>query len=399
MRSTLPPASHPPGHAVGDAGMPLQRLRHALDDDAAGFRTLADHAPVVIWVTDADGACTFLNAAWYRTTGQTEAQALGFGWLDATHPDDRLRSQDEFLEANAARRPFRLEYRLRQADGAYRWSIDAAAPRFDADRTFLGYVGTVMDIDERKRVEGELQRLADDLAESDRRKDEFLATLSHELRNPLAPLVNALSVLARTVPPQDAASHRALALAERQARQLGRLVDDLLEVTRIRRGSIELRREPFALADVVRDAVEARRPGIDQRRQTIEVVLPDGPLQVVADPVRIAQVLDNLLTNAKKFTPDGGKIRVECRARGRWVETCVSDSGIGIEPADLPRVFELFTQLDDGLARSSGGVGIGLALVRHLVELHGGEVAVASDGRGCGACFSVRLPRDPPAGP
>ena len=230
------------------------------------------------------------------------------------------------------------------------------------------------------------------LREADTRKDEFLAMLAHELRNPLAPLTNALRLLERGVPAQ--AAQAAVGMAQRQTRQLTRLVDDLLEVSRITQGKIGLRRRPVAVADVVRDAAGSVATMLAVRGQTLALDLPeDGTLRLDADPARLLQVLENLLTNASKYSDDGGAITLRVCAEADMVRIEVSDAGVGIAPEALPQLFQLFSQVDATIDRSQGGLGIGLALVRRLVELHGGAVSAHSAGKGQGATFVVRLPR------
>jgi signal transduction histidine kinase len=231
------------------------------------------------------------------------------------------------------------------------------------------------------------------LREADRRKDEFLAMLAHELRNPLAPLRNAIALLSRTLGP-GTAQRQSLEMADRQVRQLTRLVDDLLDVSRITQGKITLHREQLAVCAVVAEAVEAIRPVVEQRGQRLSLRLPPESPTVRADPLRLAQVLENLLSNASKYTDPGGAIDVEVEAADDEVAIRVRDTGIGLPPEQLERVFELFTQVDAGSDRTQGGLGIGLSLVRQLVAMHGGRVTAHSDGPGRGACFVVRLPRE-----
>ncbi|RPH42290.1 MAG: sensor histidine kinase [Burkholderiales bacterium] len=231
------------------------------------------------------------------------------------------------------------------------------------------------------------------LRDADRRKDEFLAMLAHELRNPLAPLRNAIGVLARTLG-ADPIPQRTVAMADRQVRQLTRLVDDLLDVSRITQGKIALDRRPIAVSDAVSEAVEAIRPALEQRGQRIAVRLPPSSPVARADGLRLAQVLENLLSNASKYTDPGGFIEISVTDTGEGIEIRVRDTGIGLPPEQLDRVFDLFTQVESGSDRAQGGLGIGLSLVRTLVELHGGRVSAHSDGPGRGACFVVRLPHE-----
>ncbi|MBX5483918.1 MAG: response regulator [Myxococcaceae bacterium] len=241
-------------------------------------------------------------------------------------------------------------------------------------------------------------RLHHDLQMADRRKDEFLAMLAHELRNPLAPILTAME-LARHAGTTDPQLRRAHAVVERQARHMVRLVEDLLDVSRITRGKVELRRERVDLRQILENAVQTSRPVIEHRQHTLEILLPEEPIPVDADPARLEQVVTNLLNNAARYTEPGGNITL----RG-WVdggEACISvkDTGVGIPHDMLRRVFDLFVQVNPGLDRSKGGLGLGLTLVRRLVEMHGGSVIAQSDGPGAGSVFVVRLPLAQPPGP
>jgi signal transduction histidine kinase/ActR/RegA family two-component response regulator len=242
-------------------------------------------------------------------------------------------------------------------------------------------------------TERQLRLVAEERArEESRRKDEFLATLAHELRNPLAPVRHGLDVL--RMPLADPEMRvRVVDMMERQIAHMVRLVDDLLEVSRITRGKIELRRETVDLASVVRSAVEAAAPAVEAGHHRLSVNLLAEPVLVDGDPVRLAQVVGNLLNNAAKYTEDGGHIRVKVARRDGHAEITVRDTGIG--PDRLPHVFELFTQIDRTSGRAQGGLGIGLALVANLVRMHGGTVEAHSDGPGCGSDFVVMLPLAP----
>jgi signal transduction histidine kinase/ActR/RegA family two-component response regulator len=248
-----------------------------------------------------------------------------------------------------------------------------------------------LEVGERRRLEEELQQRNEELAEADRRKDEFLAMLGHELRNPLAPIRNALELL-QELGPAEPQLRDAHAMIERQLDHLTRLVEDLLDVARITRGKILLRSEPIRLAAVLQGAIESTRPLIEANRHALNVSLLPEPIWVSADPTRLEQVFANLLNNATKYTERGGSIEVIEEEDNGAVRVRVRDTGFGIPVTMLPHVFDLFTQADRTLDRAQGGLGIGLTLVKTLVELHGGTVAAHSDGPGQGSEFVVRLP-------
>ena len=240
-----------------------------------------------------------------------------------------------------------------------------------------------------RKAERERQAALEALQEADRRKDEFLAMLAHELRNPLAPIRNAVEIL-RTG--DEAIRERARQMVGRQVEHLARLVDDLLEVSRITQRKVVLQRKPVTLGSIVQSALEVARPLAESQQQRLEVSLPGEELWLEVDPVRMSQVIGNLLHNAAKFTPRAGRIALRCAARGDVLEIVVADNGMGIAPEVLPHVFDLFSQGDRSLERSQGGLGIGLSLVKGLVEMHGGRVIAESEGNGRGSAFRIELP-------
>jgi PAS domain S-box-containing protein len=307
------------------------------------------------------------------------------------HPDDAHRVQ---LALQAAMRPgerFNVVFRNRRGEIDWRWVEIAGRFFFDDLGRPLHLIGVIADISERKDMEDALRKLAGDLAEADARKDEFLATLAHELRNPLAPIRNGIELLKRA-PGDPAQVDRVTGVMDRQMSHLVRLVDDLIDVSRITRNKLELRREWVQLAQVVQAAVEASRPLVESRGHHLEVRLPSAPVPLDADLTRLVQVFANLLNNAAKYTDRGGAIRLSAERRGGEVEVVVEDNGSGIPRDQQHRLFEMFTQLDRSLERAQGGLGIGLAMVRRLVELHGGTVAIESEGAGRGTRAIVRLP-------
>ena len=270
--------------------------------------------------------------------------------------------------------------------------VAAAVTAFkDANGKVSYFAANFRNISQRRSLEESLREKAQRLEQADRRKDEFLAVLAHELRNPLAPLMHALE-LARLSINDPAAVEQTLATSERQVMQIQRLVDDLLDIARISQGKVELRREKVDIAAPVKAAIESARPLVDRQAHRLSVALPNGPLYLMADPARIQQVLVNLLNNAAKYTPAGGSINLEVGSEDHQVLLRVRDTGVGIAPEILPKVFDLFTQVDQDSPKTQGGLGVGLTLVRRLVELHGGQVAVSSAGLGKGSEFVVRLP-------
>ena len=311
----------------------------------------------------------------------------GFGLLRALREDEATRGIPVVLLSARAGEEARIEGLEHGAD-------DYLVKPFSAGE-LLARVGARLELARARRT------VEDALRDADRRKDEFLATLAHELRNPLAPMRNALHAL-RIAGPDAPAAGRMHAMMERQVNHMVRLVDDLLEVSRITRGKIELRMEQVDLAAVVRAAVETSRPLIDAGGHALHIGLPPEPVALRADPVRLAQVIGNLLNNAAKYTPRGGHIRLEVRPGGGEVELEVRDDGVGIPHDMLGKVFDLFTQVDHTRAAAQGGLGIGLTLVRHIVELHGGRIEATSPGPDRGSSFRVRLPivdGQPPAPP
>jgi CheY-like chemotaxis protein len=249
--------------------------------------------------------------------------------------------------------------------------------------------GVCVDITERKHAEQRLRQQAADLSEADRRKNEFLAMLAHELRNPLAPIRNTIELLGMN---GDGDRDAALRMMARQTDQLARLVDDLLDVSRVSQGKIALRTSVIDLASVVRHAAESAKPTASATGQTLDVVLPNEALHVEGDEARLKQVVDNLLNNAMKFTPHDGHIALTLKRADQEAVITVQDNGIGISPDEIGHIFGLFVQSDSTLVRSTNGLGIGLTLAKNLVEMHDGHISAHSEGEGNGSTFTVRLP-------
>ena len=541
------------------------RINNNLRESEKRFRNMADNAPVMVWVTEADGSCTYLSQSWYEFTGQTPETALGFGWVEAIHPDNQQLTHDTFLTANENRDVFRIEYRLRRKDGTFAWAIDSAQPRFSENGDFLGYVGSVFDITERKKdeeallertklatlygdignalvktenLENLLKRcteiiveyldvafariwtldetgktlelcasagiythlngahsrvpvgqfkigkiaeerkphLTNDVANdprvsdlqwakrenmqafagypliiedrivgvigmfsrnkisnltleamesvangiangidrkqieekrrqllsseqearqtaenANRLKDEFLATLSHELRTPL----NAILGWSQMVQSRDLSEsqmQKAFQTIERSARSQNQLIDDLLDVSRIITGKLRLDVRAVELSNVITAAVDAVRPAAEAKSIRLQTLIDPQAGPISGDPDRLQQVVWNLLSNAVKFTPKEGRVQVRLERVNSHIEIVISDTGKGIEAEFLPYVFDRFRQSDGSMTRRHGGLGLGLAIVRQLVELHGGTVNVTSAGENQGSTFTVFLP-------
>ncbi len=479
------------------------------------MRSAGNHLWVITSTTDAAGRCTHIDEQWLAFTGQSRSEALGSGWFDALHPDDRAKTIETLRATWEDRAALRTEFRVRRIDGAFRWAQMVGAPRYDAG-AFIGYVGSIVDIDDRRAIEETLraseqklriaherltaalrvapiilfeqqgrdlryvwilnpsldmrtvevvgktdydlfERLEDaeavlaikrgvfetgkparrevqvaargvrrwydlsveprstggsidgilcaatDITErkraeeaqeaADRRKDEFLAVLGHELRNPLTAIQNGVEILRRARPGDALTAESAtIAMMGRQVGHLVRLVDDLLEISRINSDKIELRAEPLDVASILGDALDAARPHIEKQGHRVKTRLAGGALMTVGDPTRLAQVLTNILNNAARYTPRGGLIEIVAERLENEAAIRVRDNGVGIAPDKLPRIFDLFSQVDSREKGAEPGLGVGLALAKKLTELHGGAIEARSFGIGKGSEFVVRLP-------
>jgi PAS domain S-box-containing protein len=358
---------------------------------------MADAAPVLVWTAGPDGRRTFVNRRWLTFSGRPLEAELGWGWLDTIHPDDVARARRTYESAFDSRQGFRVEYRLRRHDGQQRWVLDDGAPLTDDDGTFQGYVGSCVDVTGRRQTEelreqllaherrarGEAERLS-------RLKDEFLGTLSHELRTPLNAILGWTQVLRRSA--SASVTPAGLDIIDRNARALAQLVDDLLDISRIVAGDLRLTMQPVVLHQVIDAAIESLRAAADARGVEIGSDVSASLPALQADPARLQQVAWNLVSNAVKFTPAGGRVTVSASEVTDAIVLDVSDTGRGIAPEFLPQVFDRFSQADGSASRMHGGLGLGLAIVRHLVELHGGTVEVDSPGIGRGTRFRVTLP-------
>jgi PAS domain S-box-containing protein len=374
----------------------LAREHIATERERRRLRAILDILPVGVFITNSKGRILEANpeakAIWGGETPLCERPADYAAHYRVRRPaSDRLLESSEFPLARALASGEICrgeEYEIEGFDGRRRTILSYARPIQDGERV-VGGVAVNVDITGLKQAQQAL-------TQANQRKDEFLAMLGHELRNPLAPLVSALAVMAKKDMDNDTIDW-ARQLMERQVDHMVRLVDDLLDVSRIERGKFTLRREWLDFAQVISSAVEASQPQIDAHGHKLEVRMADSPIWIHADGVRLAQVITNLLNNAAKYTERCGRIWLSVEQIADWLVVQVRDTGIGISPELLPRVFEPFTQAKQSLDRSQGGLGIGLGLVRKIIDLHGGEVTAESDGPGKGSMFTIRLPVGTPA--
>jgi PAS domain S-box-containing protein len=361
----------------------------ALLESEARFRRMADGLPLIVWVHDEHGAQQFVNQTFCDFFGVTREEMQDGRWRMLMHPQDEAQYIAAFEQSVRAHAPFNAECRVRRADGQWRWIESWGRPHFNPDGSFRGIVGTSADITERKETAERLAASEAALRDTDRRKDEFLAALGHELRNPLAPLRNAAEILLRTRS-DDPRVRTVAEMIERQTSQLVRLVDDLLDVSRIMLGKVNLEFHVLDLRAAVQDAIQATEQARKEKSQEFSTGLAGAPIWVRGDRVRLAQVFSNLLSNASRYTPSGGKISMRSWQAGDVMCVSVRDNGKGIAAEDLPSIFDLFHQARED--QGKGGLGIGLTLVKRFVEKHGGKVDAQSDGAGKGSEFVVRLP-------
>ncbi len=354
------------------------------------FRLLVESVQdYALFILDPSGLISTWNVGAERIKGYTASEIIG-RHFSCFYPEEDVRAGKCERELEIAAREGRFEdedWRIRK-DGSRFWANVVISAVRDRTGKLVGFSKVTRDLTERKR--GEEERTARLAAEqANKTKDEFLAMLGHELRNPLAPIVTALQLIKLRGDTRSSNEHQVI---ERQVKHMMYLVDDLLDVSRITQGKIELKKHPIDVRDAIARAIEIASPLLEQRRHHFDVEVPQVPIVVDGDDARLSQVFANLLTNAAKYTPPDGRISLAIRQAGDHVTIEVRDDGCGIDEALLPKVFELFVQGTQGPDRAGGGLGLGLALVRSLVTLHGGTVAVRSDGPGLGSSFTVRLP-------
>jgi PAS domain S-box-containing protein len=362
----------------------VQSRTRAVETSEKLYRAIGESINYGVWVTDAAGRAIYISDSYLRLIGVTMKQAANDGWSTALHPDDVADTMAAWQECARDGTMWYREHRVLGVDGRYHAILAQGVPIRDEAGRIERWAGINLDISRLKNTE-----LA--LLEADRRKDEFLATLSHELRNPLAPIRNAVRILG-----SDAADERQRKwgrdVIARQVHRMSLLLDDLLDVSRITRGQLELKRDYVDLKTVVNVAVETARPLLDAKRHHFTCTLPPGNIKLDADPLRVSQIIGNLLTNAAKYTDPEGNISLIARVEHGELVMAIKDDGIGLAPEVIPGLFTMFSQVNSAIDRAEGGLGIGLALVKGLAALHGGRVEARSEGLGRGSEFIVVLP-------
>ncbi len=376
-----------------------KQVEEALKRSEERFRALVQASAQIVWATDPSGAAVEDSPSWRAFTGQTYEQWRGWGWLDALQPEDRERTREAWNQAAAERREYVTEYRVRRIDGEYRWTAVRAVPLFNPDGSVCEWVGMNIDITERKQAETESEallaeehRLREEAEAATRAKDESVAVVSHELRSPLNAMLSWAQVLEGQKTPDPAMVRKAVGIISLNIEQQRQLIDDLLDTARMASGKLKLEIDPLDLVPVTEEALEVVRPAAEAKGIELFSVIDSNCAQVTGDALRLQQVIWNLLSNAVKFTPVGGSIELRLERRDPYVRITVNDTGCGIAPEFLPYLFDRFRQADSASTRRHGGLGLGMALVKHVVELHGGEVRAKSAGLDQGACLTVDLP-------
>lgn len=355
----------------------------ALRESEGRYHFLIEALPQLVWTSQPDGNWDYVSQQWCQYTGLPPEKQLGLEWNKLVHEDDRQLTIESWKSAISKSEIFNVEHRLRSKEGSFRWHKTRALPILDESGNVTNWFGTCTDINDQKLAVAALE-------DSGRLKDEFLAMLSHELRNPLNAISGAVQLAVRK--PSAEMQGWSLEIIQRQVKQLARLIDDLLDVSRITRGKIQLRKEIVMLDGIIANAVSAVQSLIESRSHELSVSFPENTIALEGDPARLEQIIVNLLANAAKYTEKGGRIWVNAKLEGDQIALSIRDTGIGIQHELLSKIFELFSQVDRSLDRSQGGLGIGLTVAKKLAELHGGSISVHSDGLGRGSTFTLRLP-------
>ena len=361
-----------------------RRAKEALAQSEQQLRTLANAIPPLAWMAEPDGHIFWYNQRWYDYTGAMPEQMEGWGWQSVHDPEMLPQVLDRWLDSINTGEPFEMEFPLKGANGSFRSFLTRVIPLKDEQGRVLRWFGTNTDVEELRRAILEAE-------DANRTKDEFLATLSHELRTPLTAILGWARMLS-SGQLDEASKVRALETIERNAKAQSQLIEDILDVSRVITGKLRLEVQPVNLASVIESAINSVLPAADAKGIRLQRLLDTGASMVSGDPARLQQIIWNLLSNAIKFTPKGGRVQVKLERVNSHVEITVTDNGQGISPDILPFIFERFRQADSSTTRAHGGLGLGLAIVRHLVEMHGGTIRAESLGDEQGATFTINLP-------
>ena len=363
----------------------------AAEEAAERFRFMAESMPQMVFTAKPNGDVDYFNQQWSVFTGLPLDQVSDWRWTKFIHPDDIEETARRWRKSLETGEPFESQHRVRRADGTYRWHLSRASPMRDPGGNITMWISSNTDIDDQKRTEDDLSLLYKEASSLNRAKDEFLATLSHELRTPMTSILGWTALLSmKTL--DESTRTEGLATIHRSAQVQAQLIDDVLDVSRMITGKLRLTIEPVDMETVLRAALTAIVPAAEAKGIRIGMNVTPGLPRVGADPVRLQQVLWNLLSNALKFTPAGGHVEMRLFPRDSEIVVEVCDTGAGIRPEFLPYAFDRFAQQEGGTMRHHGGMGIGLSIVKQLVELHGGTVSVFSEGDGRGSTFTIAIP-------
>jgi len=364
---------------------------HAAQEGTNRFRFLAESMPLMVFTAKPNGHVDYFNQQWSAFTGLTLDEITDWRWTKFIHPDDVKETARRWRHSLESGETFEAQHRFRRADGVYRWHLSRACAMHDAAGNITMWISSNTDIDDQKSTEGALTDLYKEADSLNRAKDEFLATLSHELRTPMTSILGWTALLAAGTL-DERTRKEGLATIHRSAQAQAQLIDDVLDVSRMITGKLRLTVEPVDMESVLRAALTAFVPAAEAKELRLRMDFQPGLPSFGGDPARLNQVFWNLLSNAVKFTPAGGRVDVRLSSSDSNVVVEVQDSGVGIRPEFLPFAFDRFAQQEGGTMRHHGGMGIGLSIAKQLVELHGGTIAVASEGKNLGATFTVTIP-------
>lgn len=363
-----------------------KRAEQALVESEARFHTLADTAPVLIWLIDEHRRCTYCNRSWIEFTGQSIEGGLN-AWLEYVHEEDQETCRELFERAVERQVPFSMEYRLRRHDGTFSWMLDKGVPRYRADDSFAGYIRSCVDISDQKETEKKLLEAKEHAEEMSKLKTTFLTNITHEIRTPLTVILGFTTILRQGLRTDY---HRFVNLIERSGRRLLLMLDSMIDLAQLEAGTLEIERQSQSVLEVIDAVVASVRPLAAEKDLSLRVIAPDQRFYARFDHSVLTRVLNNMLDNAIKFTDEGG-VEVHVRRDNASIEVVVRDTGIGIDQNFLPHVFDPFVQESTGLDRTHQGSGLGLSVSRRLIELMGGSITMSST-KGEGSVFTIILP-------